>query len=402
MSREPVALARRAGVEVLADRVRVVVISALPGRGAVPLEVHELPWDPDRLAELTLALRARVGRVREVRVAVGLAHLAVAAPVLPPASREVRARMLAVEPDRWFAVPADALVALATGGDGRETLAFAAHADLVERVVAAIEAWAPVTLVEPVPNAFARALRLAHHGAGTFSIDAGDGEHASVAIDAAGAPVAVRRVPAHAEALPSAAATPHPPGAVRVSLAAHGAALASGVPAEEQLLSAGRSTSRQRRRAARLARAGAALAASLLLLAWAADRSRERLLEGLDADVAAATRRAGPALDAQARLAALDAAARAAREARAAGDPLDVLATLAARLPRDVVVQRVAGAEGEWRVEGRARRAAAVVPALDAEPRLSDVRAAGATTRFSEQGETWETFAVTFRVRDGE
>ena len=91
------------------------------------------------------------------------------------------------------------------------------------------------------------------------------------------------------------------------------------------------------------------------------------------------------------------------RHSPPAADPLAVLAALSARLPRDATVLDLTAAGGEWRIEGRAANAAAVVPALDGDPRgagprLADVHLAGPTTRFTEGRRAYESFSVAFRV----
>jgi hypothetical protein len=77
------------------------------------------------------------------------------------------------------------------------------------------------------------------------------------------------------------------------------------------------------------------------------------------------------------------------------------LAALGRRLPPDAVVQGLRADGDTWQVDGVARDAAAVVPALDADPRFVDVRSAAPSSRVEGAGGARETFSVAFRAASG-
>jgi hypothetical protein len=70
-------------------------------------------------------------------------------------------------------------------------------------------------------------------------------------------------------------------------------------------------------------------------------------------------------------------------------------------LPRGVVLTRLRVNGDEWQASGRARggEAAAIVPALERDGRFTDVRMTSPSTRFREDAQEYESFAVAFRVR---
>jgi hypothetical protein len=374
------------GVELTADTARAVLETGGSGR------VVEVPFDSARPELAVATLREAYGRVGAVALAVGYAHLYVTAPRLPPVAPAQRVAILALEPDRFFPVSGPAAVALA--GD----TAFAADAAAVERWVAAFSAWTRVAAVHAAPVAIAHAV----DEEGTFVVpDEMDGETAVVVLargTRTGALAGARRVPAGV----AVDAPPLPPPArglpPRLAAAVGAARWADAAP-HDQLLTPTLAARARAERTRRTATAAAACAAALLFALWGADQARERTLARTEAAVARAADSARTARDLFGRLTALDRGLAAAQGAgRSALDPLAVLAALSARLPRDATVLNLTAAGDEWRIEGRAANAAAVVPALDRDPHLSDVHLAGPTTRFTEGRRAYESFSVAFRV----
>jgi hypothetical protein len=80
---------------------------------------------------------------------------------------------------------------------------------------------------------------------------------------------------------------------------------------------------------------------------------------------------------------------------------LRVLAALGERLPRDVTVLNARAMGDEWRIDGTSTNAAAILPALDGDPRFADARFLAATARYREGGKTYESFSLAFRAKPG-
>jgi Tfp pilus assembly protein PilN len=385
----------RIGLELLADRVRAAVPDR---RGRAARATAEVTWDPERPEAAVAELRAAVGAARGLGVAVGLAFLDVQRVSLPPVRGDARRRMIALDPSRTFPLREPVVVALADDAPpaaaDRGEPAFALSREQLRRWTAALEAWAPVESVEPAPSALARALAARDAaGDGEHRLPAGAGEEGVVRL-AGGRVAEVRRAPRWDDA-PAAGAAPHDPW-----LVALGAALgADEAPAAVLLLTDDLAQAAARRRGARLTRAAAlcGLAAGLALAA--ADRQRARHAAAVERGLRAERPRAAAAESLYARLQALDAAARAAAalEARRA-DPLAVLEALGERLPAGAAVTALRQEGDAWTVDGTARDAAALVPALAADPRLAEVRALAPSTRFAEGGVAVETFSVAFRA----
>jgi hypothetical protein len=382
----------RIGLELLADRVRAV---ALGRRGRAPRATAELPWDPARPELAVSELRARLGEASRIGVAVGLAFLDVQRVALPPARGEARRRMVALDPTRVFPLRESVVVALAddaplVGNDAEGEPAFALSREQVRAWVSAFEAWGPVDSVEPAPAALARSLGLGPSADSEHRMPAAPGEEGAVQLRA-GRVLQVRRAPrrdgggqAPVDGPTLAADDPW-----RVAI---GAALgADHAPAAVQLLPDDLTRAVARRR----------LAAVVLALG-AADRQRVRRANVLERALGAELPRAAPAASLQARLATLDVASRAGAQLTARRvDPLWVLATLGERIPPGAVVTALRLQGESWTVEGTARDAAALIPALAADPRLAEVRALSPSVRFVEGGTSVETFALAFRLGGG-
>ena len=393
----------RIGLELLADRVRAV---ALGRRGRAPRATAEVPWDPARPELAVSELRARLGDASRIGVAVGLAFLDVQRVALPPARGEARRRMVALDPARVFPLREPVVVALADDappvrGDAAGEPAFALSREQVRAWMVALEAWGPVDSVEPAPAALARALGAAPTGDGEYRMPAAASEEGVVQLRG-GRVLQVRRAPRWTDdaQAPAEASTPAGDDAWRVAI---GAALgADDAPLAVQLLPDDLTRAVARRRLAAITRAGALCALAIGLALGAADRQRARTANALQRALRAELPGAEVAESLQARLAALDGAARAtAALTTRRVDPLSVLATLGERLPPDAVVTALRLQGDDWTVEGTARDAAALVPALAADPRLADVRALSPTSRFVQRGTPVETFALAFSLAGG-
>jgi hypothetical protein len=55
----------------------------------------------------------------------------------------------------------------------------------------------------------------------------------------------------------------------------------------------------------------------------------------------------------------------------------------------------------EWRIDGTSTNAAAILPALDGDPRFVDARFLSATARYREAGKNYESFSLAFRAKPG-
>ena len=380
-----------AGVEIGAERVRAVV----RGRGGA-LRTFEMSFAPDRLDEIVAQLAAAAGDVRSIGLAIGLAHLHVKQVKLPPVAQDARRKMLSVEPERWFAVPAGAPTAVSLTENGE--IALGADGALIDACAKAFAKWAPVQRVEAAPLALARALRAAGHRTATAALDAGIGEVGFIET-ADGVLRTVRRARA-ADLAASPASLSMAPGLDPAFGVALGAAIGFDGAVGAMLLTPTLEkgfVSAQRRT---LVTWAAAAAAALLAIVWAAGASRERQLTALD--TALVTSRAEATTGSALALRAMSvdrelAAIRTTTSARP--DVLTALAALGVRLPVEAIAQRVRVVGAEWQVEGNAKTAAAVLAALAAEPRFEKVRFLAPSNRFREGTVDRETFAIAFAIR---
>lgn len=344
-------------------------------RGRPPFEG---PFDLDRPDALTESLRSHFGHASRISLAVGLDMLEFKPLALPAVSNEARRQVLALEPDRYFPVAEHGRYLVAVAGE--PPIAFLAQADPLAQLVASLESWTRVERIEP---AALSALRTSRDR--TRVLPAGDTD---ALVRREGRSLVIRRQP-RGESV-----------TCPLLDVARGAASAIDAPLDETLMPDALAGRVRRTRAARLVTAATAVAASAAFAWWAADRARERLLHRLDAAIAVDSARAAPALG----LAASAGTSRHEREvvgamAGSRPDPLAVLSALSTILPRNVVLQKVEATADAWRIEGTARSASALVPLLDADPRFTDVRALGPSTRFDDAGRTVETFAIAFRAR---
>jgi hypothetical protein len=378
----------RVGIEISHTRARAVALAAWGDR---PRVVADVEWDSKHPAAAIAALQGRLGRVGRIALAIGLEHLHVKHVELPPAPRAVRRDMLAVEPDRFFPVGEERV---AVGLDGN--VAFATDQAMLDRWIEAFETWAPVESVEAAPVALARAV--AGEGDATYVFPLGESEAGVVELRGGGLVTArhIDRAAANAtwRALPTIRSVTPP------ALAAWGAALGLDGDLDGMMLAAPERATVQRRRARRVAGAAAACLLAVGFSAWALDRSRDDVLARLTAKQESLESRAAPAAALQARIASLDQEdAVVAQVFSTRTDPLRVIAALGEKLPRDVTVLNARAMGNEWRIDGTASNAAAILPALDGDNRFGDARFLGATSRFRESGKTFESFSLAFQAK---
>lgn len=384
---------RAIGVELTGDTARAAVLSPW-GRNVTG--TAEVPFDPARPGESVAALRAQLGQSANIVLAVGYAYLHLNAVRLPPVSRAQRLAIVGLEPDRFFPVSGRLAIALLA-----DDLACAADAESLERWVAAFAEWGRVSAVHAAPAAVARAFARTMGSSGAFALEGelSNGETAIVELDE-GRLRGARRLPAGVDV----SSAPLPPlrGVAPRFVAALGAALGARASLNEQLLSPPLRDRLRRDRMLRGARTGALFAAALLLTTWGIDRSRDAALGDAEREIGSLSARAAPSLALSARVATMQRESETSGATLAGqGDALQILAALSERLPRDATVLALAADGNEWRIDGRATNAAAIVPALDADPRFSAVRLAGPTSRFTEGSRTYESFSVAFRAEGG-
>ncbi len=418
----------RVGVQLGARQARAVVLTGWPRRSARAVDV---PFDPERPDEAVAALRALLGNVRRMAVAIDLQLLRTKRITLPALPAAERRNIVRLEPDRFFAVRGEEIVPAVRAEDG---LVFAVTAARVERWVAALEQIAPVDVVEPTPVALARALATAST---TDAVVLFDGADAGIAVAEirqgrvtrarrlfGGATLAARavaedRIPGDAtrlycdpwtedtqataaEVWPGGACAPVPGvgGVAGAYAAAYGAALAieSPPPVAETLVSATHGAAIQRRRFRDMAVAVAACATACLFALSSLDSRREREARDLEAATAALASRAAPALALQTELASLARRGTAMRAIDAErSDPLRVLRALSAKLPPGAFVRGVRGTSAGWQVDGYAPNASAVITALGADAEFRDVHFLAGTTRNQIGNRPYESFALAFR-----
>lgn len=384
----------RVALELTPEHLRAVVAS---GWRDVAQRTVDVAWDPAQPEGGVAQLRAQVGSVDAIAVAVGLGFLHVKRVELPPAPQAAREQMLALESERFFATTAPVTVALAPGG----TVTFAADADALERWTAALERWAPVVRVDAAPVALARAI--AHGNAtvsGEFALGAGHGEHGVVTLRS-GVLAGARRIP-QAAGVPPAATAPVRGAVPATHLAAWGALLGEDEDELGTLAPPQRRRSFASRRRRRLAVAVVAAVAGLALAVLSADRWRARTLQALETDVAARRAAAAPGEAALAARARLDQeVAMLGTLAASRNGALTALAAISAALPADAVIQGAHAVGRDWEIDGTASSAAALVPALDKDGRFENVRLRAASSRFRDGTRTRETFSLALRVRPG-
>jgi hypothetical protein len=371
-----------APIALIVDPMRVRAYVAAP---AEPL--FDEAWDARAPMAVVDRLRAVGGAPSRIVLIVGTGFLEIARPDLPPMADDARQTLLQRDADRYFPISGSVATSWCDG------LAFAMPAATLAEWTRAFGILGPVVTVLALPCACADA---GLHG--TFS--------ARYDTEAAVEEVAVLEL-GHGELRDArrVAGSGVPVGASPLDLSQLATAcLRMGARAESaQLLDQALSHEMQRRRRNRFWRSTAALAAALVLLAWSADRWRDRSLQALDLEVRSLT---GAAVASERALQRLERAAteRAllarADSAEASGtSAAQVLARLGALLPADAFVQRLEWDGTAWRIDGSASDAPRLVPLLDGDARFSDVRAVAASTRFLDAGKQRESFSIAFRTR---
>jgi hypothetical protein len=382
----------RAGIELTPTVVRLV---RLAWSGGVT-ETVEIPWDSARPAEAIAALRAKVGRPDGVSLAIGLGFLEITRLDLPPVPALERARMVELEPDRYFAAANREAHVVTVAPD--EQIAFAAPAALVESWLTAFEQWTPVEWVEPSPVAVARALEKQPDA--TYLLDARDGEIGLAQLDR-GRLVSVRRTLdgnaiREASPIPAIGSTK---GSFAAALGAakhrsHGARTAPALAPE----------ARRRRIAARhraaIAMSAIAAIAAIAFATWSADRWRERTLTDLQSRAAQAETRGAAADTALRMLRSRETEAAAIRDIAASRpDPFGALAAISAALPREANVLSARATGNNWQIDGTTSDASALVPLLDRHERFDSVRFLSASSRYRDSNRSYETFSIALLFR---
>lgn len=380
-----------AGIEIGAERVRAVVRSR-----SGTLRTFEMPFAPERLDEMVSQLSLAAGDVRGIGLAIGLAHLHVKQVKLPPVAHAARRQMLAVEPERWFAVAkgAPTAVALSTDGD----IAMGADGALVDALVRAFSKWSQVRRVEVSPFALSRALQAAGHATATAALDAGVGEVGTIEVNG-GVLRGVRRARA-SDLAASPIAPPLSKGLDPAFNVALGAAIGFDGSIDSMLLTPLLErgfVSAERRRVMTWAVAAVAAVCTAL---WTAGVSRERLLSALESELVTARKASHAGATLSMRAMGIDRELAAISTTSASRpDVVAAMAALGARLPVEAVAQRVRVVANEWQVEGNAKTAAAVLAALAAEPQFDKVRFLAPSNRFRDGTVDRETFAIAFALR---
>lgn len=379
------------GVDISSGGIRAVSVTRWLGR---PLQRFEIKWDINDPAAGVALLRKTFGRAAGIGISVGLEFLLIKHIQLPPVGSAERRRMILLEPDRFFPTNAPLAVSVSSEND----LVFAAEVNLIEKLVAAFEQWAPVESVEASPIAFARALGKSGHLSGSFALPAAEGERGVAKIER-GSVVSARRAFDDRDVDVS-RRPPAVSGLPPEYLPAFGAALGADGRATDFLLTETMWSGiigRSRRRIAALA-AAALIAVALAMFSY--DRARERYLEKLDTRLAQLAPNADAAQRARASVVGRRSADQLVNQIRSTrADPLRVMSLLGRALPRDAFVTAVRFTGDEWEVDGTAAHASAIIPALDAEKELENVRFRSATSRFRDAGQIRESFAIGFRAR---
>jgi hypothetical protein len=318
---------------------------------------------------------------------VGVGLLEIAQPELPPLGPDQRHALLLRDADRYFPI-ADPVAVSWVGG-----MACATSAARLGAWVDAFSRHCALGAITTVMDCLARA-----NENGAWTLPAGPGESGRVVIRS-GIVEEVRRAPE--EALPAPQGNEAGARGPDLGAIARGAEATLDAPLHAMLLDAPLSQRFARARRARLARSIAALLLAAAALGWSADRWRGRQLDAADARLRSLTAEAEPALRSAARLQrARD--ERALLEATTGNEPAMVLERLGALLPRDAFIQRLDWDGSVWRIDGSASSAPRIVPLLDADARLSDVRFVAASARFLDAGAQRESFSISFRsVPDG-
>ncbi|MGH7710444.1 MAG: PilN domain-containing protein [Gemmatimonadaceae bacterium] len=357
------------------------------------LTAVEVPWNPDAPDEAATTLRARLGTVASVRLAISPLLVRVKEVQLPDVAPTEQWRAIALQPARYFAESADDS-RMAVAWHASSHLAFVIDAARVERWTDAFATLGPVTMILPAPLAL-------EHAAlpdGTYELAVAGDTAASATI--AASRLTHARVSRSGQVTTARALPPHSGRSGEWSVAL-GAVAARGVEDWESLTTTQSQRALRARRYRTLAASAAAMVVALVAALAALDYARSTYEARLDRAIVATERDAQPGLALRRRLAGLEREAQLLRASAASNDAVVTLAALSELLPRSIVVTRLRMTGDEWQASGRARggEAAAIVPALERDARFTDVRMTSASTRFREDAHEFESFSVAFRVR---
>jgi hypothetical protein len=414
----------RIGLELGPDLIRAVRIE---GSGRAGVRTFEQHWDPSQPAEAVAALRESLGKAGRIALTVDLSYLFAKQVRLPAVPTSEKRRILMLEPERFFPVRGEDLVLAVRGEDN---LVFAVRSSVVGPWLEALEAIAPVELVEPSPVSLARALGRTDPGVSTILTEEKD-EGVGIAEVGGGKVRRIRRVrsdPAELDAavtptdetgrvylrplngsqgwLPKASVKmkgvrelPSVGGVPPSHLAAYGAALGLGGSLDEALLPADLSHRIMRRRQRSCVLAAIACVLALVFAMLSLDQFRSRSLRKLDAEIARVRERGEGALAVERQADALN------RETRAVAsldsgqvDYPGALAALTLRLPAGAHVRALRSTGLDWQIDGDAREAAPLVSRLEEDPRFEDVHFLAATSRVPLDGKTYESFSIALRL----
>ena len=379
------------GIDISSGGIRAVSVTRWLGR---PLQRFEIKWDINDPAAGVSLLRKTFGPVGGIGISLGLEFLLIKHIQLPPVGNDERRRMILVEPDRFFPTKVPLAVSVSEEND----LVFAAESSLVEKLTSAFEEWAPVESVEASPMAFSRAIRKSGRVSGSFALPAAEGERGVVKIERGEVISARRAFDDQPTDIPRRSTTVA--GLPPEYLSAFGAALGADGRADRSLAPetiAGGISARKRRRLA-----GWALAAviALALSLFSYDRARERYLAKLETRLTQLAPDLEVAQRARGRVVIRRSADQLADQIKSTrADPLEIMSILGRALPSDAFVTALRFNGEEWEIDGTAAHASAIIPALDAEKRLENVRFRSATSRFRDAGRIRESFAIGFRAR---
>ncbi len=366
--------------------------------------VFDASWDANAPDDVVRRLSDAIGEPSRLVLIVGMGFLEIARPELPPMGDDARQALLQRDADRYF--PIDGSVATAW----RDGLAFAMSAALLTSWSRAFAELGPIDAIVALPTACADAGL-----SGTFAVSyatALTGNEQGLVELLHGLLIDARRAGAlrgAADATSNSTSESTPESTSHVAtlnvLQLAAASLHGGArPLSSQLVDSTLARQLQRRRTNRVWRSAASLTAAVVLLAYSADRWRERSVVALEQQVRSlsiaavgaqrALERVDRAATERAILATADSAAHSGTSAA------QVLARLGALLPSDAFVQRLEWDGTAWRIDGSAADAPRIVPLLDGDARFSDVRAVAASTRFLDAGKQRESFSIAFRTRD--
>jgi Tfp pilus assembly protein PilN len=417
----------RLGIELDTGVIRAVRFQK--GRGS-PAQVVEATWDPERPEEAVQAIRESLGAAQHVSVAIGLPLLLVKRVKLPPVPAPDRAAILQLEPQRFFPVRLEDVIAAVRDDDD---LVFAAREAPLTQWLTALRSLGPINRVEPGPLALCRALAEQNltdavvlldgteTGSGVGLIEIRGGRLAQVRrlygelTDAAAVlggngqsgpskilvtPWDEERARTLAGRLPTATIEPLPPvGEVAASFAsAYGAALGTDRPLVGALMPDQLRGEIRRRGRRNLLLAGLAVVFAFVFALNSLSVRKDRSAREIEARVEALSAPAAQALAVQTQLETLNRQAGAIERVVAQrADPLAVLQALSRRLPPGAYLRTMRIAAGEWQIEGYASQAAQLIQVLGAVPEFRNVHFLSATNRVQVEDRSYETFSLAFR-----